>query len=333
MTRSQLSVVGESSAAAQKPSDVAEIGPGAALRQALDEPNRLRRWWSCTRELFRRFGRDQCPVFAASLSFYVLVSLVPVLLVGIAGLGYVLHDPVQARQEILQAIGHLLPGPAARVAAKELMAQIDFDAQVQTIMEQRGAAGVVGVVTLLWAALQIFVSSVPAMNAAWEVSENRSWLRLRLIALGLLLGAGSLFLLSLLPSAGPSVVRRLHVPWLGFPAHVPWYVDLAFTLLAVAINAAMFGLIYRLLPATEVQWREAAVGGIAMGVLWELAKRGFALYIARAGRHNAMYGALGGVMILVTWIYYSSMLLLLGAEVSKLYKDVVDARHARAAIV
>lgn len=285
------------------------------------------------RELIRRFGRDQCPVFAASLSFFGLVSLVPVLLVAIAALGYVIDDPIQARHAILSAVEHLLPGPAARAAAKELMARINFDNQVKTIMAQRGMAGILGVVTLIWAALQIFVSSIPAMNAGWEVTENRSWLRVRLIALGLLVGSGALFLLSLLPSAGPDLVRRLHIPWLGLPEHVPWYVDLAFAVLAVAINAAMFSLLFRFLPAADVHWREAAVGGIAMGILWELAKQGFSLYVARAGSHNAMYGALGGVMILITWIYYTSMLILLGAELAKLHRDVQDAAQSRPAAV
>ena len=100
------------------PSLAAESEPGDAIRQALDQPNRILRWWTYSRELMRRFNRDQCPVFAASLSFFGLVSLVPVLLVAIAALGFLIHDPVQARHEILKAIDHLLPGAAARVAAK-----------------------------------------------------------------------------------------------------------------------------------------------------------------------------------------------------------------------
>jgi membrane protein len=302
-----------------------------AIRQAAEEPVLIVRWWRYARELFCRFNKDLCPVFAASLSFFGLISVIPVLLVAMAALGYMLHSPEQARDQILHAVQQLLPGQAARVAAKQLMAQIDFGSQVDTLMKARGPAGVLGILTLIWAAMQIFVSSVPAMNAAWEVTENRSWLKLRLVAFGLLVGAGALFLLSLLPSAGPDMVRRLHIPWLGLPEQVPWYVDFLFTLLAVAFNSAMFALIFRFLPAAEVRWREAAVGGVAMGALWELAKRGFSLYMATAGSRNAMFGYLGGVMILITWIYYTSMLLLLGAEVSKLYKDVWDYRHKRTA--
>jgi len=312
------------------PGASAEAGPSKsveAIQKATETRSPLLRWWLYLKELFARFNKDMCPVFAASLSFFGLISLVPILLMAIAALGYLIHNPDQARVQIIHAIQHLLPGETARKAAQQLMDQIGIENQIKVIMSKRGVAGVVGIVTLIWAAIQIFVSSVPAMNAAWEVTEKRNWLKLRLTALGLLVGAGALFLLSLLPSAGPDLVRRLHIPWLGLPEHVPWYVDLLFTLLALAINAAMFTLIYRYLPAAQVQWREAAVGGVAMGLLWELAKQGFSLYLSHAGAQNVMYGALGGVMLLVTWIYYTSMLLLLGTEVSKLYKDIWDYCH------
>jgi len=316
---------GTASSQAVRPSPDSPATADAA-QHAASEPSAAARWWQYTRLLLQRFNQDHCPAFAAALSFFALLSVVPLLLVALAALGFALQDPAQARAYLENVVAQVLPGSAARTAARELMDQIKIEQQVETLMASRGVAGLVGVLTLVWASIQIFVNGATAMNAAWQVEERRSWVRQRLVALGLLLGAGALFLLSLIPSSGPELLRNLRIPWLGLPEQVPWYVDLLFVLVAVALNAAMFTVIYRFLPATEVTWKQAAIGGAAMGGLWELAKRGFTFYLATYGSRNAMYGALGGLMILVTWIYYTSMLLLLGAEVAKLHKDVSERK-------
>jgi membrane protein len=289
----------------------------------------LARWWCYARELFRRFSEDQVPVFAASLSFFGILSLVPVLLVALAALGFLVQDPHQAVVHLQHLVEQLLPGAKAKAAAAQLIQQAKIEDQLATLMRTRGITGVIGLASLVWAALQIVVSAATAMNAAWSVEETRGWLKLRLTALGVLIGAGALFLLSLLPSSGPDFIRNLHIPWLGLPEHVPWYIDLGFTLVAVGLNIGMFTVIYRFLPNAPVTWREAAVGGVVAGVLWELAKQGFSLYVARFGNYDKMYGSLGGIVILIVWIYYTSLVLLLGAEVAKLYKDVKEGRLRR----
>jgi membrane protein len=316
------------SAARPSPRSPARAAPETTARDEFPK-GRLARWWAYTRELFRRFGEDQAPAFAASLSFFGILSLVPVLLIALAALGYMIQDPQEAARELQNIVQQMLPGAQAKQAAATLMRDVQLAQQAEELMRARGVAGVVGLLSLLWAALQIFVNGATSMNAAWSVEETRSWLKQRLVALGLLFGAGALFLFSLLPSSGPDAVRRLNIPWLGLPERVPWSVDLAFALLAVAINVAMFTLIYRFLPNARVTWRQALVGGVFMGVLWELAKQGFSLYLAHFGNYNKMYGSLGGLMILILWIYYTSMLLLLGAELTKLYKDIREGRLRR----
>jgi membrane protein len=292
-------------------------------------PGGLARWWAYLRELFRRFSEDQVPAFAASLSFFGLLSLVPILLVVLAALGFLVQDPHRAVLEVQHLVQGLLPGASAKRAAADLIAQVKLEDQLHTLMRTRGITGIIGVASLVWAALQIFVNGATAMNAAWSVEETRGWLKLRVMALGLLIGAGALFLLSLLPSSGPDFVRQLHIPWLGLPEHVPWYVDLGFTLVAVALNIGMFTLIYRFLPNAPMTWRDALAGGAFAGVLWELAKQGFSLYLAHFGSYDKMYGSLGGVIILVIWVYYTSVVLLLGAEVAKLYSDAKEGRLRR----
>jgi membrane protein len=278
--------------------------------------------WPTVKELFRRFGKDQCGTYAAALTFFSLLSIIPALVVALAVLAYLFQDPAEAMRQLQKAIASILPGAFAGKAAASIMQEANVQKSVEDLIQTRGIAGVIGLLSLVWATLQIFVNGAPAMNTAFEVEERRSWIKLRLVALGLLIGAGLLFLLSLLPSSGPDFVRNLKIPWLGLPEHVPWYIEGLFWLVALAINAAMFALIYKFLPNAQSTWREALVGGLIAGVLWEAAKQGFSYYVAHFGNYNKVYGVLGGTIVLVLWMYYTSMVMLLGAEVTSLYRDL-----------
>lgn len=278
--------------------------------------------WPTVKELFRRFGKDQCGVYAAALTFFSILSIIPALVVALAVLAFLFQDPAEAMQRLQALIASILPGEFAGEAAQSIMREAEVQESVEDLIHTRGIAGVIGALSLVWATLQIFVNGAPAMNTAFEVEERRSWIKLRLVALGLLLGTGVLFLLSLLPSSGPEFISSLNIPWLGLPEPVPWYIDGLFWLVALAVNAAMFALIYKFLPNARSTWREALVGGLVAGVLWEIAKKGFAYYIANFGNYNQVYGVLGGTIVLVLWMYYTSMIMLLGAEVTSLYRDL-----------
>jgi len=267
--------------------------------------------WPTAKELFRRFGKDQCPAFAAALTFFGILSIVPALVVALAALAFIFQDPVEAMHRLQGLIASILPGDIAGKAAQSMMQEANVQKSVEDLIKTRGIAGVIGLLSLIWATMQIFVNGAPAMDSAFEVVETRGWIKLRLVALGLLIGAGALFLLSLLPSTGPDFIRNLH--WFNLPQRVPWYIEALFWLVALGLNCAMFGLIYKFLPDAQSTWREAFVGGLVAGVLWELAKQGLSYYIAHFGNYNKVYGALGGTIVLVLWMYYTSMILLLGA--------------------
>lgn len=280
-------------------------------------------------ELFKRFGADHCPAWAAALSFFSILSIPPVLLCGLAVLGFVIRSPQQATQTVEQALTSVLPGTVRTktAQAKQIVRDLNIEKSAQTLRERRGVAGFIGIASLFWAAMQIFINATTPVNAAFRTEETRGWFKLRGYALGLLLGAGLLFLLSLLPSSGPAMLRS--IPFLNnleFPLRP--LVALLFVLIGVAINATMFTLIYRFLPSPSsgVDWKEAAFAGAIVAVLWESAKLAFAFYLQKFAGYDKMYGSLGGLIALVFWIYYTSMILLLGAEIAKLYSDAREAK-------
>ena len=267
------------------------------------------------KEFIARYNADDCPARAAALSFFGLLSLVPLMLFAVAALGFFIHDPNQARQYVEHVVSRLLPGEQASRAADQVIQQTNLVDSARALMKGKWWSILFGFVSLIYAGLGLFVSAADPMNAAWEVKENRSFLRLRLVCLEVFAGAGLFFLLSLAVSAG-----------LWHPAGAPWIVNALLTVfyeaLAIALNGVMFTLIYRFLPNTTVTWKAAAFGGIITGILYEIAKKGFEFYLTHFGNlNNKMYGALGGIVLLVTWIYYGSMLLLAGAIVAKMYHE------------
>jgi len=280
------------------------------------------------RELFNRFSGDYCAAWAASLSFFAILSIAPILLCGLAVLGFIIHDPARATEQVQHLLANVLPGSAstAQTQAKDIIQEFKVEESVQTLYTQRGVAGIIGVLSLFWAAMQIFVNATTPMNAAFRTRESRNWLKLRLVALGLFISAGGLFLASLLPAY---VAQTFRISGFGEVAAPITAVFLM--LVGVGVNAIMFALIYRFLPSpsANVTWKAAMMAGGVVAVLWEIAKEAFAFYISRFAHYDKVYGTLGSFIGLIFWIYYTCMILLLGAEIAKLYLDAQET-HKKA---
>ena len=276
------------------------------------------------KEFLARFNDDECAMRAQSIAFVGVLSLIPVLLFALAAMGFFI-PPDQATRYVHQLVSSILPGAEAAKAADQVIQQTGLVKAAQEIMHARGWALALGIVSLVWAGMGIVSNAIPSMNAAWEVKETRTFIPLKLLSLGVFIGGGLLFLLSLLPSSGPDFIQNLHIPWLGLPKHPPFLVatlmQIVFELLALAIDISLFVLVYRMLPNTKVTWRASLFGGIVIGFLWEIFKKGFAIYLAHFGSYNKLYGAFGGVVLLVTWILYSCMTLLAGAILCKMYQE------------
>lgn len=278
-------------------------------------------------ELFKRFGADHCPAWAAALSFFSLLSFVPLILAGLALVSQFL-SPETARQQVEVFLTSLVPGKTAQGGVRALLEEINIEQQVQNLKNFSNIAGMIGFLSLLWAATRIFVNAATPMNAAFRTQETRGFWKMQFMAFGMLVAVGALFLLSFIPSAGPALINRLPLPF-DSPDPPGVLLNIVFFALALVFNAAMFTVIYKWVPSPSagVQWKEALVGGVVVAVLWEAAKQGFTFYLRRFGQgYNEMYGLLAGGFIAVVWVYYSSMILLLGAEIAEIYSDVREAK-------
>ncbi|CAB3748489.1 YhjD/YihY/BrkB family envelope integrity protein [Paraburkholderia humisilvae] len=269
---------------------------------------------------FRQFIENRCPAMAASIAFYAAFSLAPTLVMVIAVAGWFLGGEA-ARGELYREVHNVLGNDAA--------------AAITTIVQNAhrsgsagGAAAVISFAMLAIGASATFASLNSALNIVWPASGPRTssmmaLVRVRLISFSLVLGVAFLLIVSLVLDATITFVGN----WLWGDS--PYIVlgnllQLAVGLLVLSLSFA--GLL-KFLPDAPVRWRDALVGGFVAALLFSAGKKLFALYLAHAGMANS-FGAAGSLAVLLMWLYFSALVLLLGAEFSAARGRLHDPRGA-----
>lgn len=250
------------------------------------------------KQVWREFGKDNGSLLAAAVSFYGFLALFPLLLVAMGVLGFVLRSPEHAAAVLTPTISHYIVGP--HVAA--MMAEI---------IHGRSAATGMGFLLLVWSGMSAIVVLEKAVNVAWEVPEQRGFIRRRLVALAMLATVGVLLFVSFTATtalhaartSSPQVLANLSIAWKVLGYCIPAF-----------LSIAPFVLLYKLLPNARVSWGTALLAGTLAGVLWEIAKQVFTYYVLNWASYNKVYGSLASVILLMIWIYYSSIITILGAE-------------------
>ena len=266
----------------------------------------------------REFIEDDCTHLAAAIAYYAMFSLFPLLLGLISILGFVLGtSSVQAA--LKDAIGTYVPSSAAFVGET-----------LDQVVAARGTVGIVATLGFLWSAMSVFAAVRKSLNIAWDISQSRHIVHQKLLDLSMVLAVALLLLLSVALTAAFSLLRAMEIPVLGVKPleHELLWALLGF-ILPLWLTYTIFLLVYKLVPNTDVFWHEAAVGAAIASPLFELAKNAYVWYARDIGRYELVYGSVGAVMGLLMWIYVSSLVLLLGAEVASEYGRVFRERRSR----
>jgi len=256
-------------------------------------------------DLARSFLRHGCASLAASLAFFSLLSLFPLVFLLLYGLSFVVNQEVIGEQVLLSFLKGFLPSLGEHIA-KELH-------RVSALETVRWAV----FLTFVWFGTLVFYELDYALNVVFE----STWRRHPLISTGIAVAslAATEFVL-LLSYGATQIVNFLtgYVPrlWgldlLALAAHDLFLTyTLPFTLAFLAVTG-----LYRLVPRRRPQWREAMIGALTFSLLWIATKLLFVTYITYATVYAQLYGSLLEVILLLLWVYYSAALLLIGAEVS-----------------
>jgi membrane protein len=270
----------------------------------------LRAAWDILWEARGSFIKDGCMNLSAALAFYTILSLIPFLFLVVSAAGYLLGSSDDAHQMVIVFMDRFFPQASALIFK-----------EVKAISQRAGVLGWVGVLTMIWTASVIFSSLEFAMGVVFRVEQRRKYWKSRLLALSMIPGSSVIFILSLLVTAFTGIRKSYDLHILGWNlSHSALFGFLVGYLLPYLVLALAFTAVYRIIPNTSVTFRHAVAGGVSCAFLFEVAKHFFTWYIGRSSQYNVIYGSLEAIVILVIWVFYSSIILLFCAEVVSAYR-------------
>jgi membrane protein len=270
--------------------------------------------WDLLKETADDWVKDRVARMGAALAYYSVFSVAPLLLIAI-GIAAVFFGEQAAHRELHHQLADVV-GPSIASAIEEILGDIHENHSDVT-------GGLIGLLILLFGASGVFAELQDALNTIWKLkprSDAGLWraLRDRLVSFIVVLATGCLLLASLIISAGidglQNALRRQMAAgdWL-------WWAGNSFVSFAVVV--LLFAVIYKVLPDTDVRWRDVWPGALLAALLFTLGKYLICLYLAKGAVASA-FGAAGSVIVLLVFVYYSSQIVLFGAEFCHVY-----ARH------
>ncbi len=275
----------------------------------------LMRVWAVLREAASEWTDDNAARLSAALAFYTILSVAPLFVIAVAIAGAVFgHDA--ATGALTDQLRELLGESGAEVAKTTL--------QHADKPKEGTLAALVGVVTLLFGASGVFGELQGALNTAWDVKPKPGrgvWgkVRDRFLSFGMVLVVGFLLLVSLVVTTALAALGGYTA---GLAPGVPILMHAANFILAFAVVAALFALVFKYLPDAEVAWRDVWFGALVTATLFTVGKYAIGLYLGRSAP-GTPFGAAGSLVAFVVWVYYSGLIVFFGAELTK-----VTARRA-----
>jgi membrane protein len=277
--------------------------------------------WSLLRQTAQSWLDDYAPSMGAALAYYTLFSLAPLLLIVISVAGLIFGEDA-ARGEITLQLRSLMGDAGAR-AVQDLLASVRQPVE-------GSLATAVGLLLLLVGATTVFAELQDSLDRIWRVParvRSNGWLalvRARLLSFGMILAIGFLLTVSLVVSAMLALLGKSVEPFFG-----GWYVvgAAANAVGGFLLVAAMFALIYKVMPRVHVHWKDVWTGAVFTAMLFTFGKFVIGLYIGRFGVISG-FGAAGSLVIVLLWVYYSAQVFLFGAEFTWVYANACGSRKS-----
>jgi membrane protein len=277
--------------------------------------------WATIKGTGQEWGEDQLSRLAAALAYYTVFALPPLFVIAIAVAGFVIGRQ-NAQDRIIAQVQQLVGQAGAQAVA----------AMIQGARNRSSGllATILSAILLLFSAAGVFVQLQGAFNTVWDVPPGAKGgflktLLTRLEAVTMVIGVGFLLLISMLISAALSAAGTFaaeYLPASGLLMQVADY------LISFAVIAALFALIFRYLPDTDVQWRDVWPGAAITALLFILGQLGIGLYLGHSAV-SSTYGAAGSLAVILLWVYYSAQILLLGAEFTQVYAKHLGSRQGK----
>ncbi len=270
------------------------------------------------RETFADWREDKASRLAAAMSYYMAFSLAPLLVVVIALIGLV-YGREAAQGQIIEQVGNLV----GKDGADQVQSMI-----LGASKEKTGVlAAALGIVTLVFGASGVFGQLQDALNTIWEVRPKPGqglWgtIKKRFLSFTMVLGTGFLLLVSLVISA---LLAGLSDRFLGQSEAVQPALQAINVVVAWAVSAVLFAMIFKVVPDADIHWHDVWIGAAFTSLLFSIGRFALGFYLG-TGSISSSYGAAGSLVIIMFWIYYSAQILFLGAEFTQVYATRYGSR-------
>jgi len=268
-------------------------------------------WWTVVRESALKWWADDALRLGASLSFYTAFALSPMLIIVIAVAGVVFGEQ-QVQHALMEQISSLV-GPASAEAVQSMLASARPPGHGLL-------ATVISIVTVLVLATGVFVEMQDGLNTIWKSPAQKGsglWrlLRDRVLSFLMIVGMGFLLLVSLVVDALLGAIGAYLASLLPASEAIMHLLNLIISVVVVTI---LFGMIFRLLPNAEIAWDDVWIGAAVTTGLFTIGKFLIGVYLSKAGVTSA-YGAASSLMVILLWVYYSSLIFYFGGEFTYIY--------------
>lgn len=272
-----------------------------------------------TKQVFKEFSADNIFKYSASLSYYTVFSIAPLLIIVITMSGLFFgREAVQG--EVYGNLNDLIGSVAA--------------IQIQDVIKNTHLTGnsfvasVISIVVLLVASTTVFGEIQDSLNKIWglRIKTKKVWWKLiitRLLSFSLIVSLGVILIISvllntLLSAFGNYLDRVLHVSSIHF-------IEVADYTIGFIVSAILFSLLFKILPDAKIRWKDVLIGGFVTAIFFTIGKFGISFYLSKSSL-TSVYGAAGSIVVLMLWVYYSSIILYLGAEFTKVYAKLYGGK-------
>lgn len=273
----------------------------------------FRRVWPVIKGAFSTFSNAKGAEASASLAYYTLFSLFPLIL-SFVGIGSFLVDKAVVERELLQLLPHLFP-----------ISQDFIVANIQVVFAQRGTISAFALLGLIWSSTSVFATLIRNVNSAWPAAAPHSFIRMRLASIAIIAALAVLMIVSSLSVTLTNVLSNFGIDLMQIG--ISQFLSTPFMTLVVPniLRAVIFYGLYFLVPQIKVKKRAALIGALVTAVLWQTSTAVFNSFLGSGmTNYEIVYGALGKIVALLAWVYLNGYIIFFGAHLT----SSID-RHTR----
>ncbi|WP_409288248.1 YihY/virulence factor BrkB family protein [Peribacillus sp. SCS-37] len=261
--------------------------------------------FSFGKKLGKEMSDDRATGLAAEQSYYYMLALFPLLILLLSILPYLNLDP----QKAVNVMDSVMPSGTASVFKENI---------IKIVSERNGGLLTFGILGTLWSASNGINAFIHSMNIAFDVTETRSFIKQRLTSILLTLGLVVAFVVALILPVFGNVLFDLINKVIPLPSEMEILFSILRWIIAICVMAAVLAFLYKFAPNKHYPFKQVLPGAIVATIVWQLISLGFSFYVSNFSNYSSTYGSLGGVIVLMLWLYLTGLALVLGGEINAL---------------